>query len=963
MQIKKSYLQFILIFIFIVTAITIANTCSAQPVDGLIKTGRDYLNLFQYDKAFESFKKAIDLDPNNWEANFNAGKALIKLKRLDEAEKYLISARKSNPTEVDVQKALGAIYMNFAKAAQTNGQTAKKLEYQLKACHAYPAATKVWLSLFEQWWDNNEFKKIKEEGDYLYKNNSALLEEGDDKNLQQALVMVAKAYYNDGEYNKSESFLNYASKIRQSNDELYGLKRQIKNQAEEKVKKILDQAESEIEKKDYKKAIETLKLAQKVAVSNQSEIENKIENLEKQIQINNYLTDITKLIDKKDYENAYTKIDEALQNFPDNEELQSKNEIVVKALEEIQEAKDKAEEAKRRREDAKRERENAINNFKREAKKYEKDKLYDEAIESLTKALKLTPQDKEIAKKIEDLKLDKKKAIERSNQYIKEFSNMQKYFDSKDYENAAETGESLLKKYPENQETISNLLTECYLNLEKYEEASKAVNCLENNEQYKDIYNYSKGVFEYNKGNTEKAVTYLELVKKGTSKYKSIAGKTLLIIKLTSWKAITGISIVLITLIVIILPKINEYMRQSRIAGINAKLEKIKESGNYEANYDFLKQRYEKEDADNMKLVMLLYSAALQKKGEYDQSYKLITDYLKRDSRSPLARNIAGETAMALGLSTPVALEQIQGLLKLNENRTDVIEYLAKTYMQLKADHKLGQEYISKYVSLNPSDTEALTYLADTYFSRQNFNQQSIKTFEKAIKVCPDKPEYYVALMENYKAVGNAEESNKMLNIIKEKFPDYYGSSNNSQQPDFNSTFDYTQDYSQPKGNDYNQQQPNYDFSQQTLAQQQIYANMQNYSNQNQYTSESSPDQASSQNYPVTPQNTNAQGYYPEYAQQSSADTMPMPRQNSSYYPDYDSIGADSLPSIDALADTGNGLSNFSDLIQPNKDIVSQEPQQQNSAPQVMGPKKNCPHCGAVNPAGEYYCNSCGRPF
>ncbi len=958
MQTNISSFRLINIFIFI--AIIFTSTCYAQAVDTLIKTGRDYSNLFQYDKAYESFKKAIDLDPDNWEANFNAGKVLIKLKRLDEAEKCLIVAKKANPSEIDIQKALGAIYMNFAKVAQTNGQTAKKQEYQLKACHAYPAATKVWLSLFEQWWDNNEFKKIKAEGDYLYRNNTALLEEGDDKNLQQALVMVAKAYYNDGEYNKSEDFLNYASKIRQSNDELYGLKRQIKNQAEEKVKKILDQAEQEIEKKDYQKAIETLKLASKAAVSNQSEIENKIENLEKQIQVNNYLAEINKLIDKKDYENAYTKIDEALQSFPDNEELLGKNELVVKALEEIQDAKDKAEEAKRRKEDAKRQREDSINNFKREAKKYEKDKLYDEAIESLSKALKLNPSDKEIAQKIEDLKKDKKKALERQNQYIKELSKMQDYFDSKDYENSAETGESLLTKYPENKETISNLLAESYLNLEKYEEASKAVNPLENNDQYIGIYNYSKGVYAYKQGNQEEAVKYLELVKKGTSKYKSSASKTLLIMTLTSWKAITGIIIFLITIIILVLPKINEYLRHSRREGINAKLEKIKESGNYEANYDFLKQRYEKEDADNMKLVMLLYSAALQKKGEFDQSYKLITDYLKRDSRSPLARNIAGETAMALGLSTPVALEQIQGLLKLNENRTDVIEYLAKTYMQLKADHKLGQEYIAKYVSLNPNDTEALTYLADTYFSRQTYNQQTIKTFEKAIKVCPDKPEYYVALMENHKAVGNTEESNNLLAVIKEKFPDYYGSSNNSQQPDYNS-FGYNQDYSQPQGYDYNQQQPNYDFSQQTLAQQQIYANMQNNSNQPPLPSDLNLSQTQDPSNSNLVQNPNGQGYYPEYTQQNQ--TSNIPRQNSSYYPDYDSIGADSLPSIDALTGNGEGgLSNFSDLIQPNKDIVAQEPQQK-TAPQVMGPKKNCPHCGAVNPAGEYYCNTCGKPF
>ena len=538
---------------------------------------------------------------------------------------------------------------------------------------------------------------------------------------------------------------------------------------------------------------------------------------------------------------------------------------------------------------------------------------------------------------------------------------MQDYFDAKDYEHSAEKGEDLLKKYPENKETISSLLAESYLNLNRYEEAAKAVIPLENNEQYKDLYNYSKGLYEYKQGNREEAEKYLDIVKKGSSKYKNDASKTLTIMLLTSWKVIVGISCALLTIIILIMPKVNEYLRHSRRARINTKLERIKESGNYEANYDFLKQRYEKEDADNMKLVMLLYSAALQKNGEFEQSYKIITDYLKRDSRSPLARNIAGETAMSLGLTTPVALEQIQGLLKLNENRTDVIEYLAKVYMQQKADHKLGQEYIAKYVSLNPNDTEALTYLADTYFSRQTYNQQTIKTFEKAIKVCPDKPEYYVALMENLKSVGNTEESEKLKAIINEKFPDYYGSSSASQQPDYNSY-----GYNQSQGFDYNQQQPSYDFNQQALAQQQMYASMQNNSEQYAPQADYNQGQQTATDNTGAMQGSNTQGYYPEFTQQSpvgqTVQPSSSPRQNS-YFPDYDSIGADTLPSIDALTGNGDGLANFSDLIQPNKNIVSHEPQQQSSAPQVMGPKKNCPHCGAINPAGEYYCNSCGKPF
>ena len=345
-----------------------------------------------------------------------------------------------------------------------------------------------------------------------------------------------------------------------------------------------------------------------------------------------------------------------------------------------------------------------------------------------------------------------------------------------------------------------------------------------------------------------------------------------------------------------------------------------------------------------MKLVMLLYAAALQKKGEFEQSYKLITDYLKRDARSPLARNIAGETAMSLGLTTPQALEQIQGLLKLNENRKDVVEYLAKAYIGMKADHKLGQEFIAKYVSLNPNDTEALTYLADVYFSRQTYNQQTIKTFEKAIKVCPDKPEYYVALMENNKVLGNQEEASKLQEQISQMFPDYYGDQASAQQPSYDD-FDYNQ-------------QPNYDFNQQISNQQQMYA-QQNY-NQNSAMPNDVPSNQFAQ--------TNNQNFDQAIQQQQMLYQQQTSPRNTGAYPDYDSIGSDSLPTLDTLnsnlGNNGDGMANFNDLIQPNKDIVSQEPQNNNNAAaNFVGPKKNCPHCGAVNPASEYYCNSCGKPF
>ena len=125
-------------------------------------------------------------------------------------------------------------------------------------------------------------------------------------------------------------------------------------------------------------------------------------------------------------------------------------------------------------------------------------------------------------------------------------------------------------------------------------------------------------------------------------------------------------------------------------------IERIKESGDYEKNVKFLEERLEKEDVGNLKLVMLLLAAGYQKTGEFEKAYSLINEYLKKDARNPMAKSIAGEAALALGETTPIALEHIQNLLKINESRTDVLLYLANTYMQQQQDHKLAQEYIAK---------------------------------------------------------------------------------------------------------------------------------------------------------------------------------------------------------------------------------------------------------------------------
>ncbi len=937
---QKKYIYTLIIFFTFFININLFSQTSS--VENFIKTGRDYYNLFQYDKAFDNFRTAINQDPENWEANYFAGLSLLKLKRVDEAEKYLSKAKSINPTDLDTQKALGSIYINLAKVAQNNGQTAKKIEYQLKACHAYPAATKIWESLFDTWISNDNYDSIIKESDFLYKNNQQLLDQGEDTSLQSALIICAKAYYAKKDYVKAETFLNHANKIRNTNDEIYSLKRQIKSIEETKINEILEKAEYEINKKEYEKAIGLLKEASKFSSSKSSELDSKIEELEKLVNLRKYIDELNSLIKKEDYENASIKAEEAIQLYPDNEDLSEKYTLIKNKIEEINDKIEAEERIKQQEEELKKDRDNKIANYKRNALKYEEQNNNEKALEELKKALALR-KDPDIAQKINELDGKIKKEKERNNRYIKTFAEIQEFFKAKNYESATTQGELLLKDFPEHKEEIGVVLTEAYLELDKYEEAANASKPLEKNTEHKSLYNFAQGYAKYNKGDGDEAINYFKEVVNTDSKYKQKANKLIWLTRLK--KCQIGVYLLLITIIMIIHPKISEYLKHSKAQRMAKTLEKIKETGSYEAYYNFLKQRYEKDDVSNRKLVMLLYSAALQKKGENELAYRIISEYLKKDAKSPLAKNIAGETAMAIGETSPIALEHIQGLLKINDNRKDAVEYLAKAYMTNKADHKLAQEYISKYISLYPNDNSAITYLADVYLGRLIYTEQSAKTFEKAIKVSPENAGYYNALKETYKAIGNQEKANNIQQILDEKFPDFSNSSSASADQLPYDPYSYPQNYEQQMTNPGSNQSSN---SNNTLPE----SNQDYYNNSAQNNSQLDYNQQMQQ-----------QMYY----QNPTTNTnKPINTKKSSAFPDYDSIGQDELSNIDPFAnfDINNFNQNPNDLIQPNKDIVAQQQTTQTKTePMIQGPKKNCPHCGAVNPANEYYCNSCGKPF
>lgn len=990
MKIKRIILT-TLIVAFIVAVSPLAGQDGSS--EALLKQAQDHMNLFHYDQAADYAKKACESDPNNWNAFFIAGKCFLKLKKTDDAERYLSKANSLNPQETDIQKALGSIYIGYAKAAQTNGQQAKKLEYQQKACHAYPGATKIWLSLFEQWWESGEYKKIKDEGDFLIKNTGNILSEGEDESLQQSILIVARAYYHDKDYAKTETFLNHASKIRVSNDEIYSLKRELKSHSDENIKKYLDKAYEQANRKQYAEAEKTLVELDKQPGARSGNIPEQIAEIRKILSFNQMKDDIEKLINSQDYEKALVNIEDGLGTLPENEWLTEKQKFVNDKIEEI-EAKKSAEEQARHAAENKRKRlKREFEELKEAAEKSEKEGNFDEAIENLNKALKKNPKELSLKDKIKSLTEMSKAAKKRQNEYNSSLAELEDYKNKEDYENCIELAKNMLIEYPEHSETIVVTYTEACLAIENYKEAAKVVEPLADNKQYSAIYNISKGMAAYEAGDNEQASTYLDKVTLEKSKYKSLASKTLMIMFLV--KIQWGIYLFIITLVVALSSKLKEGIKNHREASYQKKIERIKESGDYEKNVKFLEERLEKEDVGNLKLVMLLLAAGYQKTGEFEKAYSLINEYLKKDARNPMAKSIAGEAALALGETTPIALEHIQNLLKINESRTDVLLYLANTYMQQQQDHKLAQEYIAKAIVINPSNTEAIFYLAQTYINRQNYNNQSIKVFERAIKANPDKPEYYGGLMENYRAVGNTEMVEKVREIIEQKFPDYFQQSAPQSQQDY---------YSDPYGT--TNQQSYYDTlipsqSNSNIESNSTLPNMDNLSEQPSLSNQPSTansfsnigtmkaEEKSSTDYAVSEaqqqsyfeqaqQPINQQTYFNQPQQQDYFSQMQQQDSNAyndgpkatvsgtrknSYFPDYDNIGSAELPSLDSLGEIPTPTAEDLKPTLPNLDLPSSPAPKKASQPQISGPKKNCPHCGAVNSANEYYCTSCGKPF
>ncbi len=734
----------------------------------LIKKAKDHLNLFQYDQAHSLLNQATQMDPNNWEPWYLMGRSLIRQKQEVQAEQFLLKAASLNSEETDIQKALGALYINLAKNAQTQGKNSEMTEFLHKACRAYPGGTKIWQSLLENWFKSGDFEKIKTEGDFIVRSNARILAQGDDKNLQSALVIVAQTFYKEGDIPNTEKYIKSASMIRQHNDDLQNLRREIRVKSESALKELVDQANSSFNKGEYDKALKLLEETEKLSGARTSEISEMMDRIKKEAGLMKAIKESDDLIASESYEKALDRLEEASLQFPEDDRIAGKLDFVRTKVDKI-----KAEEAKKRAAEimARKkilEKKKQYEALIKSGLEYEKATNYEMAIINFEKALELAPTQEKLKVKLVELKEKQKEKRNQIDALAVEMTELKRLFAANNNEEAYEKASKMLLSYGENSPEIAVIQAEVCLKLDRTDEVRKFMIEFEENETYRELHSYLSGMLAYREGNREEALKYFKKIK--NSNFRPDISSTTSWIYLYQYQA--GIYIIILILMFPALKFGKTMMSDLKTRRMLAKIEKIRETGSYEENLSFLEERFDKGDSPNPKQITIMLAEALLRTGNHQRAYELANSIVKKDGRNANAKRIAGEACMQLGDTSPSGLEYIQGLLKLDGSRKTVVLFLSQTYINSQADHKMAQEFILEAISMNPNDNNAIVYLADVFIKRDVLTQQSLKIFEKAIKIAPDAPDYYAAIIKNLKKLDSHDEAERWLQLAREKFAD-----------------------------------------------------------------------------------------------------------------------------------------------------------------------------------------------
>ena len=168
METKKSRIILIgIIFSFLLTTVVV---CGQQidDAENYLREGAEFENHSYFDRALQSYGKALEVDQGNLEAiaginrvikkqsNFylEFGKLHGKKGEIEKAIEYYKKAVETNPNNTEARKALRSaisqqsdFYLEFGKLYEEKGEIEKAIEYYKKAVETNPNSTAAWETL------------------------------------------------------------------------------------------------------------------------------------------------------------------------------------------------------------------------------------------------------------------------------------------------------------------------------------------------------------------------------------------------------------------------------------------------------------------------------------------------------------------------------------------------------------------------------------------------------------------------------------------------------------------------------------------------------------------------------------------------------------------------------------------------------------------------------------------------
>lgn len=736
----------------------------------LVKKGKDYFGLFQYDKAIEHFEKALQLSPKNSEAHYYLGLSYRKLNNFDKALYHFEKALQIEPSNEDYQKVVASIYVASARESKNKGDIDKTISFLIKACKAYPKEVHNWNALFELMHSQGRYNEILNLASLARQNTRDIIEEGESKDLQNVFVIAALAAKKVNDITKVKEYTNLAARFRHRNDVVIQLKKELETTAKQVTNDMFAIGKQLYQQKKYKEALEMLQKAKEIEPQNGNIVEL-IEKIRTELTLQEFLNAAIEAESQKKYDIALEKLYKAKQFDENNNVITSRIASITSYIEKLK----KAEELKRAKElelkQAITEKQAKINTLLTAAAENEKKLAFDAAIINYEQLLEIEPNNEEYKQKIEQVRLMQKEYIENKKTIDEKIRLAEEKFKSENYYDVYDIIVPLLdNKYTPLSQILPIFVESCiYLN-----KLNEAQNWLDKMASIINIdsneLKFLKGLLLYYQGDYEKARENLYEVYNWKPNYRNDLRKIVWHLWYEKYKYGLFLSAFLLLIyfssfFMGLYKSIKQTMEQK-------KFEKLLASGNANEIISALEKKLQNDIPNQTrKQYLIMLAENYLKVGKFQDALRTTNEVLQKDMKNPMALRIQAEAFYQLKETSSEALEKIYNLYKLDESRKELVSFLSFAYKQNKAENKSALEILHKHIALFPDDTDTVLYLANLYFKRQNYNSQNVKIFERAVKIDPEKAEYVYGLIECLKQSNKNDEADKIYNKALEKWP------------------------------------------------------------------------------------------------------------------------------------------------------------------------------------------------